>query len=110
MSKVKAKIAPVAWPLLAASAILAATSVLRPGLIPTWLVLVPLVLVVVECVLTMPAQVLLAYSGVKGLEAMYRYLRSVTTRTAILDLIAEEVAKQDARAEQRPKTQGGEQE
>lgn len=88
--KVKTKVTPVAWPLIATAAIMAAAAWLVPGLIPGWLILIPLVLVFVESALTLPSSVLVAFIGVQGLQEQLKRLRKLSIYEQVLDRLVEE--------------------
>lgn len=73
MSEVTVKHYAATWPLLAASAILAALTIF--GGLPAWLSLLPLALVILECVASMPTHIQAKYLGAHGLRVQLRLLR-----------------------------------
>jgi small neutral amino acid transporter SnatA (MarC family) len=93
MPDVKVKVAPVAWPLVAASAIMVAAAYLAPNLIPDWLLLVPLVLIFLEAALTLPSSVLVAVIGVQGLQEQLKRLRKTSIYEEVLDRLADKQAE-----------------
>lgn len=98
MSEVTTKVSTVAWPLLVASAILTAAAILKPGLLPNWLILVPIGLAIVESVLVMPANILVAIIGVKGLREQLGRLHQLASSESLVQFILNETAERTATA------------
>jgi hypothetical protein len=92
MTNVKVKVAPVAWPLVAVTAILVAARYVNPTSVPGWLLLIPLALICIECFLVMPSSVLVAVVGVKGLKEQMKRLAKLSIYEEVLDKLADQQA------------------
>ena len=108
-SEVSTKVSPVAWPLLGASGILAAITVLAPGRFPAWLLLVPLAAAFVESLLILPFSVLVARTGVEAAKDQLHRLRKLEIYEELLDkLVDEENEQSRRRSEEETQARQGE--